>query len=67
MDIALSSPSDADADEFLAAVAASRAFHRPWIEPPDTPDRFADYLERAAGVDRASFLVRDAEVGTLVG
>ncbi|HEX3460139.1 MAG TPA: GNAT family N-acetyltransferase [Acidimicrobiales bacterium] len=67
MDISLSLPSDDDADEFLAAVAASRALHRPWIEPPDTPDRFADYLERATGGDRASFLVRHAESGALVG
>jgi ribosomal-protein-alanine N-acetyltransferase len=67
MDIALSSPSDDDADEFLAAVAASQARHRPWIEPPDTPERFADYLERAARDDRASFLVRHAGSGALVG
>lgn len=56
-----------DASEFLAAVAASRALHRPWVDPPDTLARFDAYLERAARPDRAAFLLRHRPCGRLVG
>jgi len=60
-------PSAADAEEFIAAAVASRELHRPWIDPPDTAERFAAYLERAAREDQAAYLVRHAECGGLVG
>lgn len=67
MDIALSAPTAADADEFVEAVRASRGLHRPWTDPPDSPERFAAYLERVAGDEFAGYLIRHAGCGKLVG
>jgi ribosomal-protein-alanine N-acetyltransferase len=67
MTIVLSEPSAADGDDFLAAVQASGALHHPWIDPPDTPERFAAYLERAARPDQAAYLIRHQPCGGLVG
>jgi ribosomal-protein-alanine N-acetyltransferase len=67
VDVTVEPPSAADAEEFIAAAVASRELHRPWIDPPDTAERFAAYLERAAREDQAAYLVRHAECGGLVG
>jgi [ribosomal protein S5]-alanine N-acetyltransferase len=67
MTIALSEPSTADGDDFIAAVRASVALHHPWIDPPDTPERFAAYLERAARPDQVAYLIRHQPCGGLVG
>ena len=67
MGIALSAPSPADADEFIAAVLESRSLHQPWLDPPDSPGRFAAYLVRAAREDHAAFLIRHAGCGGLIG
>ncbi len=37
------------------------------MDPPSTPERFAAYLDRAARDDQASYLIRHAECGGLVG
>jgi ribosomal-protein-alanine N-acetyltransferase len=67
VDIVLARPSPADADEFIAAARESAALHRPWLSAPDTPERFAAYLTRAAREDQASYLIRHLECGGLVG
>jgi ribosomal-protein-alanine N-acetyltransferase len=67
MEVALSPPSAADAEEFIGAVRASRSLHGPWLAPPDTPATFAAYLERAARKDQASYLIRHRGCGGLVG
>jgi [ribosomal protein S5]-alanine N-acetyltransferase len=65
--VLISRPSSADADEFVTAVRASRQSLHPWVDPPATPERFAAYLQRAAQPERASYLIRHAECGGLVG
>jgi ribosomal-protein-alanine N-acetyltransferase len=67
MVVILSAPSTSDADEFIAEVRDSRELHRPWIDMPDTADRFATYLERAARDDQAAHLIRHGSCGELVG
>jgi len=67
MDVVLSSPSAADAEEFIGAARASRSLHGPWLAPPDTPARFAAYLNRAAREDQASYLIRHRRCGGLIG
>jgi ribosomal-protein-alanine N-acetyltransferase len=67
MAITLSAPSASDAHEFIAAVGASRSLHHPWIDPPDTADRFTAYLERAGREDQAAYVIRHAACGRLVG
>lgn len=67
MDVTIGPPGPADAEEFVAAARASRALHRPWLFPPDTPELFAVYLERAARDDYAGYLIRHAGSGRLAG
>ena len=42
-------PRRSDARAFVAAVAASRKLHRPWVQPPATAAAFAAYVARFAG------------------
>jgi ribosomal-protein-alanine N-acetyltransferase len=65
--VRLAPPARADAAEFVAAVHASRALHRPWIYPPDDAVAFADYLARLRCPSHHGFLVRLLETGGLVG
>lgn len=67
MSVILSRPSPADAAEFIAAARASAAHLDPWIAAPDTPERFAAYVARAAREDQASYLIRHRDCGALVG
>jgi [ribosomal protein S5]-alanine N-acetyltransferase len=67
MDVAVSVPHASDAGEFIEAVQGSRSLHRPWIDPPDTPGRFAAYLDRAAREDQAAYLIRHRACTELVG
>jgi [ribosomal protein S5]-alanine N-acetyltransferase len=66
-DIDLAAPSAADADEFITAAVESAALHRPWASAPDTAERFAAFLTRAAREDQASYLIRHRACGGLVG
>ena len=56
-----------DEDAFLAAVAASRDLHRPWVDPAGTPERFRALMERARGAEFHPFVIRDRADGALVG
>jgi ribosomal-protein-alanine N-acetyltransferase len=51
----------------VTAVRQSRELHSPWIEPPDSPARYAQYLARISGPEHAGFLVIDRADGGLVG
>jgi len=42
----------------LAAVAASRALHRPWVQPPTTPEQFRALLRRMRQPSHRGFVVR---------
>jgi [ribosomal protein S5]-alanine N-acetyltransferase len=65
--VILQPPTLADEQEFVAAMRASRALHRPWTQMPDSSERYAAYVERC-GTDRfAGYLVRRREDGALAG
>ncbi len=64
--VVIATPGPADEGEFLAAMAASRADHRPWLYPPLTPAAYRAYLERL-GDRKAGYLARRSEDGALVG
>jgi ribosomal-protein-alanine N-acetyltransferase len=55
-----------DEDEFLAAMAASRTLHRPWMYSPLTPEAYQSYLKRL-GPQKAGFLARRREDRAIVG
>ena len=62
------SPLSADDEPaFVGAVRASRTLHHPWIDLPDTPERFALLLAHLDADDQAAYLVRHAADGGLVG
>jgi [ribosomal protein S5]-alanine N-acetyltransferase len=65
--VSLSSPSAADADEFIAAARASASLQHPWVSAPDTAEGFRGFLNRAAREDQGSYLIRHTECGGLVG
>ena len=56
-----------DEQQFLAAVRASRALHRPWTHPPSTPQDFRAYLKRMRQPGNRAFLVCERGTGALVG
>lgn len=66
-DVTIAPLGAADEQEFLAAVRASRALHRPWIDLADTHERFRAVLDRLARDDQEAYLVRHVACGGLVG
>jgi [ribosomal protein S5]-alanine N-acetyltransferase len=67
VDVTAEPISDADAGEFLQAVQASRDLHRPWIDLPDTTERFAAYMGHVSRDDQSAYLLRHSTCGGLVG
>ena len=65
--IVLRAPRAEDEREFLARVRASRALHRPWVSPPDTPARFRLLLHRLEQPSQRGFLVCRAGDGAIAG
>jgi [ribosomal protein S5]-alanine N-acetyltransferase len=65
--VSLAAPSAADAEEFIAAARDSAKLQNPWVSAPDTAERYAAFLARAAREDQGSYLIRHAECGGLVG
>ena len=65
--VVIRTPTLDDQDEFIARMRASRHLHRPWISMPDTPERYAAYLERARDPRRAPYIACRVEDGAIVG
>ena len=65
--VVLRQPTAADRDEFIAAMRASRALHRPWIYMPETPERYAAYLARVGDPRAAPYLACRKGDGAIVG
>jgi [ribosomal protein S5]-alanine N-acetyltransferase len=64
--VVLSHPGRADEADFLAAMAASRKLHRPWLYPPETPDAYRAYLA-GLGEAKVGYLGRRRADGAIVG
>jgi [ribosomal protein S5]-alanine N-acetyltransferase len=64
--ILLVPPTAADEAEFIAAMRASRALHRPWLYPPETPSAYRAYLD-GLGERKVGYLARRADDGALIG
>jgi [ribosomal protein S5]-alanine N-acetyltransferase len=47
----------ADEGTFLAAVEQSRSLHHPWVQPPNTPSAFREYLGKRDVPRGAAFFV----------
>jgi len=60
-------PAPVHGPEFLAAVAASRSLHRPWVSPPATRAAYRAHVARCKGDDFRSLLIRRNFDDALVG
>ena len=60
-------PTEADRDDYIAAMQRSRALHGEWVDPPDTDAAFTELLERHAGDDFEGYLIRSVDDDALVG
>ncbi len=65
--IVLRPPAAADAREFVAAAAASKALHRSWVAPPATPEAFRAWRRRMAQPTHRALLVCRRDTGAIVG
>jgi ribosomal-protein-alanine N-acetyltransferase len=65
--VRLERPSRAHTRTFLAAVAASRDLHRPWVAPPADRASFERYVARVASGELVGYLVVERASGALVG
>jgi ribosomal-protein-alanine N-acetyltransferase len=55
--VAIRRPRASDADQFLAAVRASRDLHGSWASPPSTAEEFDAYLRRGRRAAHEQFLL----------
>ena len=67
MGVRLVRPGRGDEREFLAAGAASRELHEPWVFPPSDRATYRGYLDRVARPDSEGWLVRALDDDGLVG
>jgi len=65
--VVISPPTEADEGAFTAAMRRSRRLHGRWVSMPETPEQYADYLERAADPRRSFYLARLQKGGDIVG
>jgi len=63
----LRAPTRRDEAAFLDLVRRSRRLHRPWVSPPETPERFRAYLRRCRDADYRGLLVCRRADGAIVG
>lgn len=56
-----------DRDAFLSAMRLSAPLHRPWIDPPTSPEGFRRYLKRMAREDHLGLLAIDRETEAIAG
>ena len=65
--IGIRRPTMDDCDEFIASAQASRALHEPWVDPPNTRERFAGYVQSRQGPGDDGFLVCELKTGRIAG
>ena len=67
MRVYLRPPATEDADEFIAAMQASRSLHRPWLYAVQTAEDYREYLARALRPTTACFLACRREDAAIAG
>jgi len=65
--VILQPPTLADEREFVSAMRAGRALHRPWMQMPDNSEKYASYVARCGTERFEGYLVRRREDGALAG
>jgi ribosomal-protein-alanine N-acetyltransferase len=64
--VQLFAPEPSDQADFVAAMRASRALHRPWLYPPTDAEAYRAYLGRLRSESKVGYLARRVEDGALV-
>ena len=65
--LVLRPPTASDREELLRLARASRALHRPWVDPPTDPSAFRSFLRRSRLPSVRAFLVVRREDAAIVG
>jgi [ribosomal protein S5]-alanine N-acetyltransferase len=65
--VAIAPLADQDGAEFVAAAAASRRLHSPWVAPPLTLAEYVAKLQRLQPPAHQAFAIRRNDTGALVG
>ena len=65
--IFLRHPERDDVELFLQFVMHNRSFHRPWVHPPDTVEKFYEYYDRLGKGHHESFFICHKQDAALVG
>lgn len=65
--VAIRRPVAGDCDEFIHLMQISPEFHLPWLDPPKTPEAFADYLACRKDPFNDGFLVCGRDSGRIMG
>ena len=66
--VAIRRPMLADCDEFIALINASRALHDPWVDLPNTRERFEAFIAaRRARITDDAFVICDLATGAIAG
>ncbi len=55
--VSLRTPTQEDAEAFIALTRTSVASHAPWVSPPTEKDAYVDYLEGLDGQRKLGFLI----------
>jgi ribosomal-protein-alanine N-acetyltransferase len=63
----LREPTKRDQQELIERALRSRNLHRPWVNPPKTPEQFDAWLKRIREPTVQSFLVCRTEDGAIAG
>ncbi|QEL11694.1 GNAT family N-acetyltransferase [Kushneria phosphatilytica] len=66
MHVEIFQPREEHQSAFLAAVQRSESVFDRWVIPPNTPEKYADYLRRYSASTHYSYLARASD-GTLIG
>lgn len=65
--IGIRRPTPADADEFIALIQASKSLHDPWVNMPNSPQRYAEYLRSRNRETDDGFLICNRATGRIMG
>lgn len=65
--IGIRRPAAGDEKEFIALIQASKSLHDPWVNMPDSPQRYAEYLQSRNGQTDDGFLICRRESGQIIG
>lgn len=60
-------PTNADCDEFISLIQASKSMHEPWVNFADSRERYFGYVQSRNGASDDGFLVCDRASSRIVG